>query len=163
MKVISFVGHSGSGKTTLIEKLLLGLRRRGLRVATIKHAHHKVQLDTPGKDSWRYTQAGAEVSMLVTGDGVQLVATGVAEYGLQELAQRFSGEVDVVMAEGFSNATGAKIEVLRRACSQVPRCEVANGLIALVTDVDEANTQLPHFGLEDVDGIVEFILHCDLL
>jgi len=163
MKIISVVGHSGSGKTTLIEKLLLELTRRGLRVATIKHAHHKVQLDTPGKDSWRYSQAGAEVSMLVTGDGVQLVATGVAERGLQELAQRFSGEVDLVLAEGFSNARGVKIEVLRRACSQVPRCEVANGLIALVTDVEEVYTELPHFGLEDVNGIIEFIMHCDLL
>jgi molybdopterin-guanine dinucleotide biosynthesis protein B len=157
MNVTSFVGHSGAGKTTLIEKLLRELKLRGLRVGTIKHAHHTVHLDTPGKDSWRYTQAGAEVSMLVTGDGVQLVATGVVEREPWQLAQRFSGDVDLVLAEGFSDALGAKIEVLRRSCSAIPRCTVEDGLIALVTDVDEAYPQLPHFGLEDIGSIIEFI------
>jgi molybdopterin-guanine dinucleotide biosynthesis protein B len=161
MKIISIVGHSGSGKTTLIEKLIRELTLLGLRVATIKHAHHTVQLDTPGKDSWRYTQAGATVSMLVTADGVQVVAKKVGECALQQLAQRFSGDADLVLAEGFSNAGGAKIEVLRRACSAMPRCNVEDGLIALVTDVDEVYPQLPHLGLEEIGGIVQFILHCD--
>ncbi len=161
MKVISIVGHSGSGKTTLIEKLIRELTLLGLRVATIKHAHHTVQLDTPGKDSWRYTQAGAAVSMLVTGEGLQMVATNVAEREPQKLAQRFLGDADLVLAEGFSNAGGKKIEVLRRACSGTPRCSVASGLIALVSDVDEVHPLLPHFGLEDISGIVEFVLHYD--
>jgi molybdopterin-guanine dinucleotide biosynthesis protein B len=158
MKFISFVGYSGSGKTTLIEKLLRELTQRGLRVATIKHAHHTVQLDTPGKDSWRYTQAGAEFSMLVTADGMQLVATNTMGRDPRQLAQRFSADVDLVLAEGFSAAHGAKIEILRRACSATPRCTVEDGLIALVTDVDEVYPQIPHFGLEDIGGIVEFIL-----
>jgi GTPase SAR1 family protein len=72
-KVFIFVGHSGAGKTTLIEKLLRELSGRGLRVATIKHAHHKVVLDTPGKDSWRYKQAGAVMSMLVTSNELRLL------------------------------------------------------------------------------------------
>ena len=158
MKVISIVGHSGSGKTTLIEKLIRELTLLGLRVATIKHAHHTVQLDTPGKDSWRYTQAGAAVSMLVTGQGVQLIATQIDEREPLQLAKRFFGDADLVLAEGFSNASGAKIEVLRSACSATPRCLVGDGLIALVTDIDEAYPQLPHFGLNDISGIVEFIL-----
>lgn len=159
MRIISFVGHSGSGKTTLIEKLILELVRRDLRVATIKHTHHNLQLDTPGKDSWRYTQAGAAVSMLVTGEGVQLVATKVVECEIEELAKRFAGKVDLVLAEGFSHSRGVKIEVLRRACSQEPRCGVAEGLVALVTDVSEAYPQLPHFSFEDINGIIEFVLH----
>ncbi len=158
MKLISIVGHSGSGKTTLIEKLLHELTRRGLRVATIKHAHHTVQLDTPGKDSWRYTQAGAAMSMLVTGDAVQLVAALDVEREPQQLAQRFLGEADLVLAEGFSHAAGAKIEVLRRECGKPPRCVIEEGLIAMVTDMDEVYPQLPHFGLDDIVGIVRFIL-----
>lgn len=156
--VISIVGHSGSGKTTLIEKLLHELTRRGLRAATIKHAHHTVQLDTPGKDSWRYTQAGAAMSMLVTGEGVQLITNAIADRTPQALAQQFMGEMDIVLAEGFSHAPGPKIEVLRRAHSTTPRCTLEEGVIALVTDVEEAHPQLPHFGLEDVDGIIDFIL-----
>ncbi|MHB1117001.1 molybdopterin-guanine dinucleotide biosynthesis protein B [Sideroxydans sp.] len=158
MNIISIVGHSGSGKTTLIEKLVRELTQRGLRVATIKHAHHKVELDTPGKDSWRYTQAGAAMSLLVTQGGVQLVDARTEQREPQQLAERFMGEADLVLAEGFSHAPGAKIEVLRRACSATPRCSPEEGVVALVTDVDEAHAQLPHFALDDVDGIIAFIL-----
>lgn len=158
INVISIVGHSGSGKTTLVEKLIHEMRMRGLKVATIKHAHHKVELDTPGKDSWRYTQAGAEMSMLVTNGGVQLVATQVEQREPQQLAQQFFGEADVVLAEGFSHAPGVKIEVLRRECDKPPRCSVEDGLIAIVTDMDEVYPQLPHFGLDDVSGIADFVL-----
>jgi molybdopterin-guanine dinucleotide biosynthesis protein B len=160
--VFSFVGHSGSGKTTLIEKLLRELSGRGLTVATIKHAHHKLQLDTPGKDSWRYKQAGAAMSMLVTSGVLQLVADAPADRNgrrdPEQLAQRFLGEADLVLAEGFSHAAGAKIEVLRRGCSATPRCEIEDGLIAMVTDVDEVYPQLPHFALDDIDGVVRFML-----
>jgi len=158
MNLISFVGHSGSGKTTLIEKLLREFNGRGLRVATIKHAHHKVILDTPGKDSWRYKQAGAAMSMLVTTNELQLVADAVDRREPEQLAQRFLGEADLVLAEGFSLAAGAKIEVLRRACSAAPRCAIEDGLIAMVTDVDEVYPQLPHFALDDIKGIARFML-----
>ncbi|MFZ5522587.1 MAG: molybdopterin-guanine dinucleotide biosynthesis protein B [Pseudomonadota bacterium] len=158
MNLISFVGHSGSGKTTLIEKLLREFSGRGLRVATIKHAHHKVVLDTPGKDSWRYKQAGAAMSMLVTTNELQLVADAVDRREPEQLARRFLGEADLVLAEGFSHAIGAKIEVLRRACSAAPRCAIEDGLIAMVTDVDEVYPQLPHFALDDINGIARFIL-----
>jgi molybdopterin-guanine dinucleotide biosynthesis protein B len=156
--VFIFVGHSGSGKTTLIEKLLRELSIRGLRAATIKHAHHKVELDTPGKDSWRYKQAGAVMSMLVTSNELQLVADAVDRREPDQLAQRFLGEADLVLAEGFSHASGVKIEVLRRKCSAAPRCAVEDGLIAMVTDVDEAYPQLPHFALDDISGIIGFML-----
>ncbi|MBI5429856.1 MAG: molybdopterin-guanine dinucleotide biosynthesis protein B [Nitrosomonadales bacterium] len=156
--VFSFVGHSGSGKTTLIEKLVRELSGRALRVAVIKHAHHKVRLDTPGKDSWRYKQAGAAISMLVTSSELQLVADAVDRREPAQLAQRFLGEADLVLAEGFSHAAGTKIEVLRRECSTVPRCAIEDGLIAIVTDINEVYPQLPHFALDDIGGIVQFML-----
>jgi len=156
--VFIVVGHSGSGKTTLVEKLLRELSGRGLRVATIKHAHHKVVLDTPGKDSFRYKQAGAVMSMLVTSNELQLVADAVERRDPEQLAQRFLGEADLVLAEGFSHSPGEKIEVLRRENGKPPRCTVEDGLIAIVTDMDEAYPQLPHFGLEDIAAIAQFIL-----
>lgn len=156
--VFIFVGHSGSGKTTLIEKLLPELTARGLNVATIKHAHHKVQLDKEGKDSWRYKNAGASMSMLVTTDALQLVADAVDRREPQQLAERFLGEADLVLAEGFSLAPGAKIEILRRACAKPPRCAIADGLIAIVTDMDEIYPGLPHFALDDVAGLAAFVL-----
>ncbi len=158
MNVISIVGHSGSGKTTLVEKLIRELCARSVKVATIKHAHHKVELDTPGKDSFRYKEAGAVMSMLLTRDALQLVADAKVEREPEQLAQRFLGEADLVLAEGFSMGPGIKIEVLRRACDKPPRCTIEDNLIAIVTDMDEVYPQLPHFGLEDIGGIVDFIL-----
>ncbi|MDD5301065.1 MAG: molybdopterin-guanine dinucleotide biosynthesis protein B [Gallionella sp.] len=156
--VFTVVGHSGSGKTTLVEKLLRELSGRGLRVATIKHAHHKVVLDTPGKDSYRYKHAGAVMSMLVTSNELQLVADAVDQREPEQLAQRFLGEADLVLVEGFSHGAGVKIEVLRRECAKPPRCTIEDGLIAIVTDMDEIYPQLPHFGLEDIAGIAQFII-----
>lgn len=153
-----FVGHSNAGKTTFVEKLLPELTRRGVKVATIKHAHHKVALDTEGKDSWRYKQAGATMSMLVTTTALQLVADAVDRREPLELAERFLGEADLVLAEGFSHSAGPKIEVLRRACGKPPRCTAADGLVALVTDCPEVYPELPHFGLDDVAGVADFLL-----
>ena len=153
-----FVGHSNAGKTTFVEQLLAELTRRGRRVAAIKHAHHAVELDTAGKDSWRYKQAGAVMSMLVTRDALQLVADATERREPQQLAARFLGEADLVLAEGFSHAAGPKIEVLRRACGKPPRCQLEDGLIALVTDCEEAHPSLPHFALDDVAGVADFVL-----
>src|SRR3989338_3241297 len=157
-KVFTVVGHSGSGKTTLVEKLLHELSGRGLRVATIKHAHHKVVLDTPGKDSYRYKQAGAAMSMLVTSNELQLVADAVDRREPEQLAQRFLVEADLVLAEGFSHCAGEKIEVLRRECARPQRCTLEDGVIAIVTALDEVYPQLPHFALEDIAGIAQFVL-----
>ena len=156
--VFTAVGNYGSGNNTLVEKLLRELTAKGLRVATIKHAHHKVVLDTPGKDSYRYKQAGAVMSMLVTTNELQLVADAVDRREPEQLAQRFLGEADLVLAEGFSQSATPKIEVLRRERAQPPRCTIEDGLIAIVTDMDEVYPQLPHFGLEDIAAIVQFML-----
>ena len=156
--VFIFVGHSNSGKTTFVEKLIPELSHRGLRVATMKHAHHSVSLDTEGKDSWRYKQAGATMSMLVTKSAVQLVADAVDQREPHVLARRFLGEADLVLAEGFSFAQGPKIEVLRRACEKPPRCSLADGVVALVTDCDDVYPGLPRFGLDDVSGVADFLI-----
>ncbi|GAB4129439.1 MAG: hypothetical protein Fur0040_12210 [Sideroxydans sp.] len=156
--VIAIVGHSGAGKTTLVEKLIGEMCARGVRVATIKHAHHKVELDTPGKDSYRYKQAGAVMSMLLTRDALQLVADAKQDREPEQLAQRFLGEADLVLAEGFSLCATPKIEVLRRECGKPPRCAIEDGVIAVVTDMDEIYPELPHFALDDISGIASFIL-----
>jgi molybdopterin-guanine dinucleotide biosynthesis protein B len=156
MNLISIVGHSGSGKTTLIEKLLPVLNAAGLKVATIKHTHHQVPLDTQGKDSWRFKQAGAVASMLVTPQALQLVADMPAPHDPVLLAQRYFSDADLVLAESFSQADCPKIEVLRAACCAETRS--SEGLIALVTDVADAHPELPHFAPDDVAGIAQFIL-----
>ena len=155
--VIAIVGHSGSGKTTLIERLLPVLLRTELRVATLKHSHHRVDMDVCGTDSWRHKQAGACSSMLVTPAGMQLVSDEVCDDPVQ-LARRYFFDSDLVLAEGFSGSTVSKIEVLRAACNPVARCLTGEGLIARVTDVECTEAQLPHFNIDDIDRIAQFIL-----
>ncbi|MDR2925239.1 MAG: molybdopterin-guanine dinucleotide biosynthesis protein B [Azoarcus sp.] len=156
--VFIFVGHSNSGKTTLIERLIPKLTAKGLRIATVKHAHHKVHLDTEGKDSWRYKNAGAALSMLVTTNALQLVADVDEKRDPTQLARRFLDEADMVLAEGFSHAPGPKIEVLRRALGKPPRCEIGSGLIAIATDCPDVYPELPHFSLDDHETLADFLL-----
>ena len=73
MHALGFAAYSGTGKTTLLEKIIALLRQQGLRVATVKHAHHDVDIDQPGKDSWRHRQAGASQVLLVCDRRMALV------------------------------------------------------------------------------------------
>ena len=74
------------------------------------------------------------------------------------LAVELEQAADMVLAEGFSLAPGDKIEILRRECGKPPRCTIADGLIAIVTDMDEVYPELPHFALDDVAGLADFLL-----
>jgi molybdopterin-guanine dinucleotide biosynthesis protein B len=156
--VFIFVGHCDSGKTTFVERLIPELVGRGLRVAAMKHAHHRIPLDTEGKDSWRYKQAGAASSMLVTPNALQLVADMDEQREPVRLAERFLGEADIVLGEGFSLTSAPKIEVLRRERGLPPRCAMADGLIAMVTDCSDVYPELPHFALDEVGALADFLL-----
>ena len=98
------------------------------------------------------------MSMLVTTSALQLVADATEGRDPQQLAERFLGEADLVLAEGFSLSPGDKIEILRRACGKPPRCTPEDGVIALVSDMDEVFPELPHFALDDVVGLADFLL-----
>lgn len=155
--VLAIVGHSGAGKTTLIERLLPVLTAQGLRVATMKHSHHEIDLDDAGKDSWRHKQAGAKANLLLTPSGLRLVADVTDACDPSQLAQHYFADMDLVLAEGFSRAVCPKIEVLRAACALAPRCTVADGLIAMASDVGIQHLQLVQFSLDDSNAIAEFI------
>ena len=93
MKVFCIVGPAKSGKTLLIERLIPELNRRGLRVAAVKHTHHRhVSLDIPGKDTYRYRQAGAEIIVLASPDGFSILTEEDGTFGLEEVVQEIRGE-----------------------------------------------------------------------
>ena len=113
MRVVGIVGRSGSGKTTLIEALLPRLRARGLGVSTVKHTHHAVDLDPPGKDSHRHREAGAQEVLLVSERRWALLReTPLRPPPLSELLARLA-PVDLVLVEGFGQTPGPRIEVVR--------------------------------------------------
>ena len=101
-KVISFAAPSGTGKTTLICSLIEPLKALGLRVATVKSDAHRVQLDTPGKDTHRMREAGSDVTALVSRDQVAIFRDSPAEpVDLAKIIDLFFADVDIVLAEGF--------------------------------------------------------------
>ena len=108
------------------------LKSRGLRGAAIKHAHHKVELDQEGKDSWRYKQAGAVMSMLVTANELQLVADATDRREPAQLAERFLGEADMIPVVVFVLLwLFARAGMMRRALWK-PVLLVASSSAALV-------------------------------
>ncbi len=119
--MLGIVGRSGSGKTTLIVALIALLRARGLRVSTIKHSHHAVDLDRPGKDSWRHRDAGAH-EVLLAGEARWALLHERREAGpasLPSLLARLE-PVDLVLVEGFARYPCPRLEVQRAALAGRP-------------------------------------------
>ncbi len=152
--ILSIIGKSGSGKTTLIEKLIPELRRRGVRIGTIKHTDHDIDLDKKGKDSWRHRAAGSESSMLAAPQGFSLVR-GWQGYELDDLEVYFEG-VDLILTEGFKQGNRPKIEVFRTSVHQEPIYSGGPELIAMVTD-STAVRDIPVFDLDDIPGLADLI------
>lgn len=158
MPVISFVAAaSNSGKTTLIEKVVRILKVRGLRVAVIKHASAGFDLDMPGKDSWRFQEAGADVVILVGPDRTALIKKSAQEPGLREIEQ-MAADADIIIQEGFKREAKNKIEVFRRGVSgERPLCLDDASYLALVSDTP-FDVKIPRFDLNDAEGVAEFIV-----
>ena len=161
--VFGLAGWSGSGKTTLIEKLLPVFAARGLRVSTLKHAHHHFQIDQPGKDSWRHRAAGAVEVMVSSPQRWALVheVRGDVEPDLPALLDRMSA-VDLVLVEGFKRDPFPKLEVHRAGLGKPLIAPDDPDIRAIASDAPVA-TALPRFDLDDPEGIAAFILdHCRL-
>lgn len=153
--VVSFVGNSGVGKTTFLEKLIRELKSRGYRVAAIKHDAHRFEIDYPGKDSWRLTQAGSDVTIISSRDKMALIERTAAERDLPDLVEAVAGRVDIVLTEGYRGAAASKVEVSRQAHSHMLTARL-DDLIAIVTD-QAFDYQVPQFGLEDATQVADFL------
>jgi molybdopterin-guanine dinucleotide biosynthesis protein MobB len=146
--IVSIVGRKNSGKTTLVVALAAELKRRGRRVATLKHGHHEFEMDEPGRDTWRhFHEGGAEAVMMVASGRVALVMRWDGEPDPEELVRRFYGGrgYDVVLVEGYKHGPFPRIEVFRRALHARPLHDPADAgqagrCIAMVTDAPDEIT-----------------------
>lgn len=158
MKVFGLAGWSGSGKTTLLEKLIPVLISRGLRVSTIKQTHHDVDLDQPGKDSWRHRAAGATEILLTSSMRWALLheLRSEAEPSLTAHLQRLS-DCDLVLVEGFKKEPLAKLEIYRPSLGKPLLHPDDPHIVGLASDV-ELKTGLPRFDIDDPQAIAGFII-----
>ncbi len=154
MVVISIVGKSGSGKTTLIEKLVPELKRRGLRVAVVKHHAHTTPIDTPGKDTLRFAEAGADVVAVSSPIEIAWFERVACELTLDEIAAKIQN-VDLILTEGFKRESAPKIEVLRAEFGTDLVARTAE-LIAVASD-HPISLNVPRFDLNDAAGLATFI------
>ena len=151
--IYSVVAFSGTGKTTLIEKLVAELKTRGLRVAVIKHDAHEFNVDHEGKDSWRFTRAGADVTAVVSGSKSAIMENRPVP--LETLLGRIT-DVDVILTEGYKSGGWPKIAI-QRGDTGKPLPVPAETCFAVLTDVP-IDTDTPCFGLDDAGGLADLII-----
>jgi len=161
--VLGLVGWSGSGKTTLLCGVLPHLRLAGLRVSTIKHAHHDLDLDKPGKDSFRHREAGACEVLAVGGRRwVLMRETPEGPPDLASLVNRLA-PVDLVLVEGFKTYDFPRLEVFRPALGKPSLWPETPGIVAVATDAGPhadtlAGCPCPRLDLNDVAAIAHWIV-----
>ena len=162
--LVIIAGRSKSGKTTLLERLIPELKKRGLRVGTIKH-HHKegdFDIDYPGKDSWRHKKAGAEKTIISSPNRIGIVMDVDHDYKPNELIPFFN-EMDIILIEGHKGENLPKVEIFRPEVHDTPLCLEDPGLIAVMTD-SNLKTGFPVFRLNDITGLADLLVrHFELV
>lgn len=156
--VVGVVGFKNAGKTTLLERLVAELVRRGRVVRTIKHAHHAVDLDTEGKDSWRHRAAGAaSVAVVSAGRWAVLHELRGADPPSVDEVVAALGPADVVLVEGWKLARHPKIEV-RAPGSDAPRLAATDPeVFAVAADDPWPEAPVPVRPRDDAEGLVDLL------
>lgn len=159
MRIIGLAGWSGAGKTTLVSRLIPALLARELRVSTLKHAHHKFDIDHPGKDSHAHRMAGSTETLISSGKRFALVheLRGAPEWSLRELLGRLS-PVDLVLVEGFKREKHPKIEIFRAENGQPPLHPHDPMIRAIATDQMFTGVALPQVGLDEIEAIANLVV-----
>jgi len=163
MRIFGFAGWSGSGKTTFIERIIPRLVAHGLTVSLVKHAHHRFEIDHPGKDSYRHREAGCQEVLVTSGVRWALMheLRGAPEIRLREALTRLS-PCDLALVEGFKSEPMPKLEIWRASLGKPLLHPEDPGIVGIATDAPDAlpaasRARLPVFGLTDYDAAATFI------
>lgn len=155
LPVVSIVGKSQSGKTVLMEQLIAEFKRRGYKVAALKHSHGGMEIDHPGKDSWRFAQAGSDAVCISSPDKLAFIKNLNHELKIEEIMPIVGPEFDLVLVEGFRKSKTPKIEVHRKELGDDLLCSPEE-LLAIVTD-GSLDTDINQFPWGDTAAIADFI------
>ena len=146
---------SGTGKTTFMEKLIKEMVQRGYRVGTVKSDSHGFEMDVPGKDTWRFAQAGAKATAIIGPNKFALIQQTEYRQELDDVVKMIQ-DVDIIFVEGYKMSARPRIEVVRREKGEHFISPIEN-LVAIVTDVAELSAPVPILDLEDIKGTADLI------
>ncbi|MDF2464307.1 MAG: mobB [Ramlibacter sp.] len=163
MKVVGFAGFSGSGKTTLVEGLIPSLKLRGLRVSVVKHAHHKFDIDHPGKDTYRHREAGAFEVVVASDMRLALIREfeRPARLSVHHLIAELYEGVDWVLVEGFKESNLLKIEVWRPEAGKPALYPEDDFIAAIATNSAGSlpeSTLRPVLDLDNADAVAQWLV-----
>lgn len=158
-KVFGISGWKNSGKTTLTSAVIKELTARGLRVSSVKHAHHNVDVDQEGTDSFKHRTSGASEVMLASSKRFALmheIDEGEQEWSLDQLLEKMSA-VDLILVEGFKSSNIPKIQTIRNVSLGNEGQGQMNNIVAYAADMP-IETELPVLDIDDVTSVADFII-----
>jgi len=161
--LLGIVAYSGTGKTTLLKQLIPWLRQRGIRTGLIKHTHHDIDVDTPGKDSFELRKAGADQTMVASNSRWALMTEtpGHDDFSLEYLATRFdSSNLDMILVEGFKHEDIDKIVLHRKETRKSLESLIDIHVVAVATnDLFAPVRQVINIlNINEVDKVGEFVV-----
>jgi len=159
--LLGFAAYSGTGKTTLLEQLIPALIKQGLNIAVVKHSHHDIEMDKPGKDSYRLRKAGA-CQLLLAGTQRALLFNEYGQHEDRKLIDQLqllnTQDLDLVLVEGYRSEPFNKIELHRNAFDKPFLFPHDNSIIALACDEVVAECALPQLDLNSIEQLSAFVL-----
>lgn len=155
--VICFVAaKSGTGKTTFLEKLITEITKRGYRVGVIKSDAHRFDIDKPGKDSWRFAEAGASSTAIIGPDKYAVIQKTETKKDIEDVIPMIEN-VDIILVEGFKMSQRPRFEVLRRELG-VEIVSPLENLLGIITDVQELSVSVPLIDINDYPRVADMII-----
>ncbi len=157
MRVYGVIGWKNSGKTSLMERLVSEITGRGFSVSTVKHVHHTVDLDQPGKDTYRHRAAGAREVVLASADRLAIMVEHRGpEPELPAVLARMA-PVDLILVEGYKRDAHPKVEVWREETGH-PLIQLGDSLVRAVATDAALTLPVPVLDLNDTRAVADFIL-----
>jgi len=155
--IIAIVGKSGAGKTLIMEKLITEFKARGYCVGAVKHSHQAVELDAPGKDTWRFSQAGSDAVVVSSPSRITIFKNLDREPSLEQTVLLLGDSYDIILAEGFKTTRTPKIEVCPTGKTEDMVCSESD-LRAVISD-GRLSVKIPVFGRGEIVKVADFIEH----
>jgi molybdopterin-guanine dinucleotide biosynthesis protein B len=155
VKMICVTGKRHVGKTTFLESLIPLFTKKGLRVAAIKYSKGTHELDTPGKNSWRLKQAGAELVTMVTPNQIAEYRPSTSPIDLSDFQVKYQ-EFDLIITEGIHKRGLPTIEILREEINLIPETNT-DELLALVSD-KKIDSELPLYNFDEADKVADLLI-----